>query len=102
PVHGRGDPSARTDPDSVRETDGGRESRRDRASREGGRGRRALLRAGRDVLTVQAVGGGSPDLRPLEGARARRAAAVTDEPVRIPIEDALDLHAFAPRDVASV
>jgi len=24
------------------------------------------------------------------------------EPVRIPIEDALDLHAFAPRDVASV
>ena len=25
-----------------------------------------------------------------------------DEPVRIPIEDALDLHAFAPRDVASV
>ena len=26
----------------------------------------------------------------------------SDEPVRIPIEDALDLHAFAPRDVASV
>jgi DNA-nicking Smr family endonuclease len=52
---------------------------------------------------VQAVGGGSPDVRPLEGARARRAAAVVDdEPVRIPIEDALDLHAFAPRDVASV
>ena len=25
-----------------------------------------------------------------------------DEPVRIPIEDALDLHAFAPRDVVSV
>jgi len=24
------------------------------------------------------------------------------EPVRIPIEDALDLHAFAPKDVASV
>ncbi len=24
------------------------------------------------------------------------------DPVRIPIEDALDLHAFAPRDVASV
>ncbi|PYN36452.1 MAG: DNA mismatch repair protein MutS [Candidatus Rokuibacteriota bacterium] len=38
----------------------------------------------------------------MEGARARRAAAVVDEPVRIPIEDALDLHAFAPRDVASV
>jgi DNA-nicking Smr family endonuclease len=53
---------------------------------------------------VQAVGGGSPDVRPLEGARAGRTAAVAldDEPVRIPIEDALDLHAFAPRDVASV
>jgi DNA-nicking Smr family endonuclease len=40
----------------------------------------------------------------LEGARDGRTAAVTldDEPVRIPIEDALDLHAFAPRDVASV
>jgi DNA-nicking Smr family endonuclease len=25
-----------------------------------------------------------------------------DEPVRIPIEEALDLHAFAPRDVAAV
>ena len=25
-----------------------------------------------------------------------------DEPVAVPIEDALDLHAFAPRDVASV
>jgi len=25
-----------------------------------------------------------------------------DEPVRVPIEDALDLHPFAPRDVASV
>ena len=25
-----------------------------------------------------------------------------DEPVEIPIEDALDLHAFTPRDVASV
>jgi len=27
---------------------------------------------------------------------------VTDEPVRVPIEDAIDLHSFAPRDVASV
>jgi len=51
---------------------------------------------------VQALGGGSPELRPLEGARAGRAPAVDDEPARIPIEDALDLHAFAPRDVASV
>jgi len=25
-----------------------------------------------------------------------------DDPVRIPIEDAIDLHAFAPRDVVSV
>ncbi len=25
-----------------------------------------------------------------------------DEPVRVPIGDAIDLHAFAPRDVASV
>jgi len=53
-------------------------------------------------LTVQALGGGSPELRPLEGTRDGRTAAVDDEPVRIPIEDALDLHAFAPRDVASV
>jgi DNA-nicking Smr family endonuclease len=51
---------------------------------------------------VQALGGGSPELRSLEGARDGRAAAVDDEPVRIPIEDALDLHAFAPRDVAAV
>jgi DNA-nicking Smr family endonuclease len=51
---------------------------------------------------VQALGGGSPELRPLEGTRDGRTAAVDDEPVRIPIEDALDLHAFAPRDVASV
>ena len=27
---------------------------------------------------------------------------MTDEPVRIPIESSLDLHAFAPADVASV
>jgi DNA-nicking Smr family endonuclease len=25
-----------------------------------------------------------------------------DEPVRVPIEDSIDLHAFAPRDVVSV
>ena len=29
-------------------------------------------------------------------------SASESEPVRIPIEDALDLHAFAPRDVAGV
>jgi dsDNA-specific endonuclease/ATPase MutS2 len=29
-------------------------------------------------------------------------AGESPEPVRIPIEDALDLHAFAPKDVASV
>jgi len=51
---------------------------------------------------VQARGGGSPEPRPLEAARDGRAAAVGDEPVRIPIEDALDLHAFAPRDIPSV
>jgi dsDNA-specific endonuclease/ATPase MutS2 len=27
---------------------------------------------------------------------------VSDEPIRIPIESALDLHAFAPRDIPSV
>ena len=27
---------------------------------------------------------------------------MADEPIPIPIEDAIDLHAFAPRDVASV
>ena len=26
----------------------------------------------------------------------------SDDPVEVPIEDALDLHAFAPRDIASV
>ncbi len=52
---------------------------------------------------MQALGGGSPELRPLEAARAGRAAAVAgEEPVRVPIEDALDLHAFAPRDIPSV
>jgi DNA-nicking Smr family endonuclease len=52
---------------------------------------------------VQALGGGSPELRPLAAARAGRTATVAgDEPVPIPIEDALDLHAFAPRDIPSV
>ena len=54
---------------------------------------------------MQALGGGSPELRPLAAARDGGAPAVADsrdEPVPIPIEDALDLHAFAPRDIPSV
>ena len=51
---------------------------------------------------MQAVGGGSPEHAPLAAARDGRAPAVAEEPLRIPIEDALDLHAFAPRDIASV
>jgi DNA-nicking Smr family endonuclease len=57
---------------------------------------------------VQALGGGSPELRPLAAARDDGAEDLTEagepdgEPVRVPIEDALDLHAFTPRDVASV
>ena len=53
---------------------------------------------------MQALGGGSPEPAALAAARDGRAPAVTgeDEPVRIPIEDALDLHTFAPRDVAAV
>jgi DNA-nicking Smr family endonuclease len=51
---------------------------------------------------VQALGGGSPELRPLAETRAHRTDDLNDEPLRIPIEDALDLHAFAPRDVRSV
>jgi DNA-nicking Smr family endonuclease len=51
---------------------------------------------------VQALGGGSPELRPLAEARDVGTDDLNDEPVRVPIEDALDLHAFAPRDVRSV
>ena len=55
---------------------------------------------------MQALGGGSPELPALAGPRDGRRAALTgsdtDEPVPIPIEDALDLHAFAPRDIPSV
>jgi DNA-nicking Smr family endonuclease len=55
---------------------------------------------------VQALGGGSPELPALAATRDRRRAALTgsdgDAAVPIPIEDALDLHAFAPRDVPSV
>jgi dsDNA-specific endonuclease/ATPase MutS2 len=55
---------------------------------------------------VQALGGGSPERPALAGSRDGRRAALTgsdaDEPLSIPIEDALDLHAFAPRDIPSV
>ncbi len=51
---------------------------------------------------MQALGRGSPEPAPLGTARDGRAPAVADEPVRVPIEDALDLHAFAPRDIPSV
>jgi DNA-nicking Smr family endonuclease len=52
-------------------------------------------------LTVQALGGGSPELPALAGARDGR-PSILNEPIRIPVEDALDLHAFAPPDVQSV
>jgi dsDNA-specific endonuclease/ATPase MutS2 len=55
---------------------------------------------------VQAFRGGSPELRALAAARDGRPALLSDDPedapLPIPIEDALDLHTFAPRDVASV
>jgi dsDNA-specific endonuclease/ATPase MutS2 len=52
---------------------------------------------------VQAGRGGSPELRALAATRDSGAASLSDgEPVAVPIEDSLDLHAFAPRDVASV
>ena len=59
---------------------------------------------------MQAFGGGSLEFPALAAARGRRHEVLErsdipdggDEPVEIPIEDALDLHAFAPRDVASV
>lgn len=56
---------------------------------------------------MQALGGGSPELRSLAAARDGGPDALSeeegeDDPVALPIEDSLDLHAFAPRDVASV
>jgi dsDNA-specific endonuclease/ATPase MutS2 len=46
---------------------------------------------------VQAGRGGSPELRALAAARGGGAALLTEEG-----DDALDLHAFSPCDVASV
>jgi dsDNA-specific endonuclease/ATPase MutS2 len=52
---------------------------------------------------VQDLGGGSPELSALAATRGRRVEAVDEpEPVPIPIEDALDLHAFAPADIPAV
>jgi len=54
---------------------------------------------------VQALGRGSPELRALAAARDGGPSALSEfseEPIPLPIEDVLDLHTFAPRDVASV
>lgn len=53
---------------------------------------------------MQAVGRGSLELPALAAARDERHPLLNedDAPVPVPIEDALDLHTFAPRDVASV
>jgi hypothetical protein len=52
---------------------------------------------------VQALRGGSPELPALAGAcRGRTDAVEPSEPVPIPIEDALDLHTFAPADIPAV
>ncbi len=44
----------------------------------------------------------SRQLRVGVGSRAVQSVSMEDEPVEIPIEDSIDLHAFAPRDVISV
>ncbi len=52
---------------------------------------------------MQALGGGSLELPALAAARHRWDEILDEnEPVEVPIEDALDLHAFAPSDIASV
>jgi len=56
-------------------------------------------------LTVQTFGGGSPELPALAAARHGGATPLDESgsaPVELPIEDALDLHSFLPRDVPSV
>jgi DNA-nicking Smr family endonuclease len=48
-------------------------------------------------------GPGSPRARRRSGVSgAISGPPIQSDPVRIPIEDALDLHAFAPRDIPSV
>ena len=53
---------------------------------------------------MRTVGRGSLELPALAAARDERRSLLSedDAPVPIPIEDALDLHTFAPADVASV
>ena len=55
---------------------------------------------------MQALGGGSLELPALGAAPGGRSQDLTDpepdEPVSLPIEDALDLHSFRPADIPSV
>src|SRR5687767_26353 len=78
-MHRRGAPSPRAYPHPVRAPDGDPKGRGERAGREDRPRRRALLRALRDLLTVQALGGGSPELRPLADARHVRTENLTSE-----------------------
>jgi len=59
--------------------------------------RRALLGGGAPSPTAPAL-----PARPPPRRRARRPADDDDDVVVVPIEDSIDLHTFAPRDVASV
>ena len=54
------------------------------------------------MATLRAVGRETlPSIRRVAPA-SRASAFMEDDPVRIPIEDAIDLHPFAPADVVSV